>query len=147
MSDDSTTMRTAGHDWSRADAMADEAVRAAALRDPDAQPLSAASIGGLRPVPRTRTMRRALGLTQERFAVRFHIPIGTLRDWEQGRSEPDQTAHACLTVSGRDPNGVRRALDAGQGGRQRLVVEVGWLGDCWWFANCPVLESAIADFS
>ena len=35
-------------------------------------------------------MRRALGLTQEEFATRYHIPIGTLRDWEQGRAQPDQ---------------------------------------------------------
>ena len=26
---------------------------------------------------------------QEEFAARFRIPLGTLRDWEQGRSEPD----------------------------------------------------------
>jgi hypothetical protein len=25
-------------------------------------------------------------------AARYQIPIGTLRDWEQGRSEPDQPA-------------------------------------------------------
>jgi putative transcriptional regulator len=30
-----------------------------------------------------------LGLTQEQFAARFHESIGTLRDWEQGRAEPD----------------------------------------------------------
>jgi len=32
------------------------------------------------------------------FAVRFHIPIGTLRDWEQGRAEPDQAERAYLKV-------------------------------------------------
>jgi DNA-binding XRE family transcriptional regulator len=37
-----------------------------------------------------KTLRRALALTQEEFAARFRIPLGTLRDWEQGRSEPDQ---------------------------------------------------------
>jgi len=29
-----------------------------------------------------------LQLTQEEFAPRYHIPLGTLRDWEQGRAEP-----------------------------------------------------------
>jgi putative transcriptional regulator len=43
-----------------------------------------------RRVPRVHTLRRALGLTQEEFAARFHIPLGTLRDWEQGRTESDQ---------------------------------------------------------
>lgn len=66
-------------------------------------------------MPRAKTLRRALGLTQEEFAVRYHIPIGTLRDWEQGRSEPDQPARAYLTVIARDPEGVRRALEVKPG--------------------------------
>jgi hypothetical protein len=33
-----------------------------------------------------------------------------LRDWEQGRTEPDQPARAYLTVIARDPEGVLRAL-------------------------------------
>jgi len=61
-------------------------------------------------VPRVKTLRRALALTQEEFAARYHIPLGTLRDWEQGRSEPDQPAKAYLTVIARDPEGVERAL-------------------------------------
>ena len=56
--------------------------------------------------------RNQLGLTQEEFAARYHIPLGTLRDWEQGRVEPDQPARAYLTVIARDPEGVRRALMA-----------------------------------
>jgi putative transcriptional regulator len=59
-----------------------------------------------------RTLRQALGLTQEEFATRFHIPLGTLRDWEQGRTEPDQPARAFLKVIARDPDGVSRALAA-----------------------------------
>jgi len=45
------------------------------------------------------TLRRALALTQEEFAARSKIPLGTLRDWEQGRSEPDQPAKAYLTLA------------------------------------------------
>jgi putative transcriptional regulator len=60
-----------------------------------------------------KKVERALGLTQKEFAARYHIPIGTLRDWEQGRSEPDQPARAYLDVIARDPDGVRRALEAG----------------------------------
>ena len=106
-------MTTTGHDWSRADAMTDDEVHAAALKDPDAQPLTEARLARMRPVPRTKTMRRALGLTREAFAARYHIPLGTLRDWEQGRAEPDQTARAYLTVIARDPDSVSRALEAG----------------------------------
>jgi len=52
----------------------------------------------------------SLTLIQEEFAARFRIPLGTLRDWEQGRSEPDQPAKANLTAITRDPQGVERAL-------------------------------------
>jgi putative transcriptional regulator len=58
---------------------------------------------------------RALALTQEEFAARYHISLGTLRDWEQGPSEPDQPARAYLTVIARDPEGVERGLHAAPG--------------------------------
>jgi putative transcriptional regulator len=105
-------MKTAKHDWSRLDAMTEDERHAAALKDPDAQPLTEDGLASMRPVPRTKTMRRALGLTQEAFAARYHIPLGTLRDWEQGRSEPDQTARAYLTVIAHDPENVSRAFEA-----------------------------------
>jgi transcriptional regulator with XRE-family HTH domain len=57
-----------------------------------------------------RTLRRALGLTQEEFAARYHIPLGTLRDWEQGRSQPDQPARAFLAVIARAPNEIAALL-------------------------------------
>ncbi|MGB8535224.1 MAG: helix-turn-helix domain-containing protein [Acidobacteriaceae bacterium] len=103
-------MKTVKHDWSRLDAMTDKKAHAAALNDPDGRPLTEADFARLRRVPRVRTLRRALALTQEEFAARYHIPLGTLRDWEQGRSEPDQPAKAYLTVIARDPQGVERAL-------------------------------------
>ena len=92
--------------------MTEAEVHAAALADPDAQPLTEESMARMRPVPRARTLRRALGLTQEEFAARFHIPLGTLRDWEQGRSEPDQPARAYLKVIAVDAQAVQRALEA-----------------------------------
>lgn len=108
-------MKTAEHDWSRLDAMSNSQRHAAALGDPDAQPLTEDSLARMRPVPRTKTMRRALGLTQEAFAMRYHIPLGTLRDWEQGRSEPDQTARAYLAVIAHDPENVSRAFEGQEG--------------------------------
>lgn len=92
--------------------MTEEQIEAAARSDPDNPPLTESRLKQLKLVPRVRTLRRALGLTQEEFAARFHIPIGTLRDWEQGRTEPDQPARAYLKVIARDPEGVRRALVA-----------------------------------
>jgi putative transcriptional regulator len=93
--------------------LSDEAITAAALRDPDAQPLTEADLARMKRVPHIKTLRRALGLTQEEFAARYQIPLGTLRDWEQGRCEPDQPARAYLTVIAHDPEGVQKALQAG----------------------------------
>jgi putative transcriptional regulator len=107
------TKKTAKHDWRRFDAMTDAEVHEAAIKDPDARPLTDAEFARARRVPRTRTLRRALGLTQEEFALRYHIPLGTLRDWEQGRCPPDQTARAYLHVIARDPEGVLRLLSTG----------------------------------
>jgi len=61
--------------------------------------------------PQSKIIRRALELTQEEFAARYHIPLGTLRDWEQGRAEPDQPARAYLTLIARDPDRVNRKLN------------------------------------
>jgi len=97
-------------DWDRLRAMTDEEITAAAMADPDARPMTPEQLRTARRVPRTKTLRRALGLTQEEFAARYHIPLGTLRDWEQGRCEPDQPARAYLTVIAHDPDGVKRAL-------------------------------------
>jgi putative transcriptional regulator len=62
--------------------------------------------------PNPKVVRHALGLSQEEFATRFRIPVGTLRDWEQGRVAPDQAARVYLTVIARIPDAVSKALDA-----------------------------------
>lgn len=99
-------------DWKRLREMTDEEVHAAALLDPDAQPLTEERLATMRRVPRAKTLRRALGLTQEEFAARYQIPLGTLRDWEQGRAEPDQPARAYLKAIAGNPEAVRRALQS-----------------------------------
>lgn len=99
-------------DWSRLDAMTEAERHAAALSDPDAQPLTPEDFKRMKRTPQVRVIRRALGLSQEDFAARYHIPLGTLRDWEQGRVEPDQAARAYLKVIAREPETVREALKA-----------------------------------
>jgi putative transcriptional regulator len=101
------------NDWRRFDAMSDAERHAAALADPDARPLNPQGLGRLRRTPQVRVIRRALRLSQEAFAARFHIPLGTLRDWEQGRKDPDAAARAYLRVIGRNPAAVAEALEAG----------------------------------
>jgi putative transcriptional regulator len=106
----SKTPKTAKHDWSRLDAMTTEQRHAAAAGDPDAKPLSPRDFKRMKRTPRVKIIRRALGLSQEEFAARFHIPVGTLRDWEQGRKDPDAAARAYLVVIGRNPEAVAKAL-------------------------------------
>ncbi len=90
--------------------MTEQEIIAAALSDPDAQPLTPEDFKRMRRTPRAKIIRRALGLTQEEFATRFGIPLGTLRDWEQGVAEPDTCARTYLTVIARNPKAVEEAL-------------------------------------
>ena len=112
MSDDSTmkTPKAPRRDWTRFDGMTEAERHSAAVGDPDAQPLTAEDMKHLRRTPQVRVIRRALKLSQEAFSERFHIPLGTLRDWEQGRKDPDAAARAYLTVIGRNPFAVTEAL-------------------------------------
>ena len=103
-------MKKTKHDWSRADAMTDEEIHAAALADPDAQPLTPEREARMKRTPQVKIIRRALDLSQEEFAERFRIPLGALRDWEQGRKDPDAAARAYLVVIGRNPVAVSEAL-------------------------------------
>jgi putative transcriptional regulator len=94
--------------------MTKEEVLAAAMSDPDAQPFTAGQLARMKHTARAKLIRRAFGLTQEEFAAQFQIPLGTLRDWEQGVAEPDQAARAYLRVIAADPDAVRKALQPRQ---------------------------------
>ena len=59
-----------------------------------------------------RDIRESTGLSQERFAGLFHISVGTLRNWEQGRRRPDGPAAALLTGIKNDPEHVVAALNS-----------------------------------
>lgn len=81
------------------------------LDDLSDRPLTAEELANLPRVPQVKIIRRALGLTQEDFAERYNIPLGTLRDWEQGRSTPDAPARAYLKVIATEPEMVAGALE------------------------------------
>jgi putative transcriptional regulator len=104
-------LKATKHDWREFDALTDAEILKAARSDPDAQPLSGEQLRRMKR-PNPKVVRQALGLSQEAFAERFRIPVGTLRDWEQGRVEPDQAARAYLMVIARNPSAVQKALEA-----------------------------------
>ena len=97
-------------DWSHADAMTEEEIHAAALADPDAQPLTEEQLARMKPVCRARFVRMKLRLTQEEFAKRYGIPLSTLRDWEQYRTEPDQAAKSYIEAIEAFPDGIAEVL-------------------------------------
>ena len=98
-------------DWERVRNMTDEEVEAAALADPDAQPLTDEELarafrpGGL------VALRQRLGLEQSEFARRFQIDLDTLRNRERGLGVPDDIARVYLRVIGRNPDAVAAALE------------------------------------
>jgi putative transcriptional regulator len=95
-------------DWAAIDAQTDEEIARNVAEDPDAAPiLSAAETASAL----ARTVRKRLGISQAEFAARYHVPIGTLRDWEQNRKQPDAPALAYLRVIAREPVMVARALE------------------------------------
>jgi putative transcriptional regulator len=98
-----------GTDWSAIDAQTDADIARATAADPDAPPILTA---GQTAAALARTTRERLGLSQAEFAAKFHLPVGTLRDWEQNRRQPDAPALAYLRVIAREPELVAKALVA-----------------------------------
>ncbi|MGI8962914.1 MAG: helix-turn-helix domain-containing protein [Thermomicrobiales bacterium] len=97
-------------DWARLDAMTEEEIEANALSDPDNPPISDEELARFRRVPNPREIRKRLNLTQEEFAERFHLRLGTIRDWEQGKKQPDSAARVLLWVIETNPGAVDQAL-------------------------------------
>jgi putative transcriptional regulator len=57
-----------------------------------------------------KVLRAKAGLTQVQFAALIQVDLATLRNWEQGRTEPTGPAKALLRAIGRDPKHVLKAL-------------------------------------
>lgn len=57
-----------------------------------------------------KAVRERLGKTQDEFSDDFKLPIGTLRDWEQHRREPDSASKVYLSMIEVDPEGVKKIL-------------------------------------
>jgi putative transcriptional regulator len=98
-------------DWRAFDTMSEEERHQAALSDPDCPPSTQAQLARARRIPSVRALRLRLKLTQEEFAAHFHLPLGTVRDWEQGAHRPDKAAQVLLAVIAKDPDAVARALE------------------------------------
>ena len=94
----------------RLDAMSDAEITAAALADADNPPLTAEESARIEAAQIVRRTRAQTGLSQDRFAKRYRISVGRLRDLEQGRTKADSALLAYLAVIEREPEAVERAL-------------------------------------
>lgn len=63
-------------------------------------------------VPDVRAIRERLHMSQHEFARAYHIPLPTLKGWEQGRRQPDATAAAFLNVIAELPKEILAVLSA-----------------------------------
>lgn len=64
----------------------------------------------IRPVD-IKALRKAKGMTQGEFSRAFHLPLGTVRDWEQNRRAPESASKVYLSMIETDPEGVEKILN------------------------------------
>ena len=55
-------------------------------------------------------IRKKTGLSQAAFALRIGVPVGTIRNWEQGRRTPQGPARILLALLDRNPRIVEETL-------------------------------------
>jgi len=55
-------------------------------------------------------LRRFVGLTQAEFARAMGISVHTLRNWEQGRRQPEGPTVALLRIAARHPRIIRENI-------------------------------------
>ena len=55
-------------------------------------------------------IRKRTGKTQDQFARAYHLPLGTVRDWEQSRSQPDAPARVLLSLIGAEPEAIEQLV-------------------------------------
>jgi putative transcriptional regulator len=90
-------------DWRRLDALTDEEITAAALKDPDNPPLTDAQLTEFRRPALSFTVRRKLHMSRETFAAAYGIPLETMVAWERHRAEPSEVELAYLRLIEREP--------------------------------------------
>jgi putative transcriptional regulator len=78
--------------------------------DPEDFDVSAAGMDRAQRARLVRRTRTGLGLSQPEFARRFHVPVGTLRDWEQARVTAPDFAVAYVRVISAHPDLVAAAV-------------------------------------
>ena len=63
-----------------------------------------------RPIPNVQVIRTRLRMTQQAFAKAIGVPVATVRNWEQSRTNMDPAVRSLLRVVEREPDAALRAL-------------------------------------
>ena len=90
-------------DWRRLDALTDEEITAAALKDPDNPPLTDEQLAQFRRPALSMKVRLKLRMGRETFSAAYGIPMETLRAWERHEVEPTAVEVAYLRLIERAP--------------------------------------------
>lgn len=94
-------------DRTKVDATTEQDIRRQMIedgKDPDAP------IVGARVMIPPAVVRKKAGLSQDAFAKAIGVPLATLRNWEQGRTEPDPAVRALFALIYDDPQRAFRVL-------------------------------------
>ena len=59
-----------------------------------------------------RSIRKHRGQTQDAFARTYGFSVGAVRDWEQGRRQPERAARILLAMIAHAPEAVERVMRA-----------------------------------
>jgi putative transcriptional regulator len=57
-----------------------------------------------------KAIRQKTKLSQPKFAEAYHLDVSALRDWEQGRRQPERAAQVLLELIEKEPETVLRIL-------------------------------------
>ena len=57
-----------------------------------------------------RTIRKQRGQTQDVFARTYGFSVASVRDWEQGRRQPERSARILLAMIAHAPEAVERVM-------------------------------------
>ena len=57
-----------------------------------------------------RSIRKHRGQTQDAFARTYGFSVGAVRDWEQGRRQPERAARILLAMIAHAPEAVERVM-------------------------------------
>ncbi len=83
---------------------------AAGLADAIAFAEGDAARGRVAAGPDVKAIRAQTKLSQAKFAEKLHIPVATLRDWEQHRRSPDAPARTLLGMVDADPQAAMKLM-------------------------------------